>query len=482
MTTLETLEPRNVFQYFQEISNIPHGSKNTKPIADYLEDFAKERNLEYIRDEIDNIIIIKEATIGYENVSPIILQGHTDMVCEKSPDSNHNFETDGLELQIDGDYLYARGTTLGGDDGIAVAYALAILAADDISHPRLEVILTSDEEIGLIGATGIDVSMLKGRRLLNLDSEEEGILLTSCAGGCRSTLTLPVQYTLLTGYHIQITLGGMTGGHSGMEIDKQGGNAAVLIGRFLVALNANVRYSIVALQSGLKDNAISREAFVEIVVEETDLSAFELLVNKFQKEIKQEYSGSDPAFFLAIKNSGIQESVALNPLAKEKCVFLLSNIPNGIQRMSVEIENLVETSLNLGILELSSESFNLHFSVRSSINSAKQALSEKLCYLIEFLGGSYEVSGDYPGWEYQKNSPLRQMMIEVYKELYQKEPMVQAIHAGLECGIFSSKIEDLDCISFGPDIYAVHTYEEKLSISSVARVWTYLLEVLKRND
>jgi aminoacyl-histidine dipeptidase len=480
MSILDNLEPKSVFYYFREIASIPHGSKNTKAIADYLVKFSKMHNLEYIRDEIDNIIIIKEATVGYENEFPIILQGHTDMVCEKRPNSNHNFEIDGLDLQIDDDYLYAKDTTLGGDDGIAVAYALAILSANDISHPRLEVILTSDEEIGLIGASRIDLSMLKGKRLLNLDSEEEGVLLTSCAGGCRSTLTLPVQYIEVTGYQIQVTLGGMTGGHSGMEIDKQRGNAAVLMGRFLADLNTVIRYSIITLQSGSKDNAIPREAIVEIVVEETDLPEFEIVANLFCEEIKNEYNTSDAAFFLKIKNNGIQEVTALSPAAKEKSVFLLCNIPNGIQRMSVDIENLVESSLNLGILELSKENLSLHFSVRSSINSAKKALCKKLCYLIEFLGGSYEVSGDYPSWEYRKDSPLKTMMIEVYKELYKEEPMVQAVHAGLECGIISSKIEDLDCISFGPNIYAVHTYEEKLSISSVERVWVYLLEILKR--
>lgn len=482
MSLLSEYEPKRVFQYFEEIAKVPHGSGNSKAIADYLVDFARKFGLEYIRDEIDNVIIMKDATKGYEQAEPIILQGHTDMVCAKIPDSLHNFEKDGLKLKVDGDFLHTEGTTLGGDDGIAVAYALAILSSDDIPHPRLEVVLTSDEEIGLIGATGIDLSMLKGKKLLNIDSEEEGIILASCAGGCRSTLTLPVEYTKFIGSEIEVVLGGLNGGHSGTEIDKQRGNANELMGRLLYNLGQEVSYSIIAMEGGLADNAIPRETIARLVVNEADMKVFDELIKGFDKDVRSEYGTSDPEIFIKAEHRGVKSIDALTPISREKTVFLLRNIPNGIQRMSVDIPGLVETSLNLGILTLTSDNFVLHISVRSSIDSAKSAICDKLKYLTEFLGGDYEASGDYPGWEYRKDSPLRELLVEVYKEQYGEEPEIQAIHAGLECGILSSKIEALDCVSFGPNMYGAHTYEEKLSISSVERVWKYILAVLERSN
>ena len=478
MRVLENCEPKKVFYYFEEICGIPHGSGNTKQISDYLVNFAKEHNLEYVQDELNNVVIYKPATAGYENAPTVIIQGHMDMVCEKRPDVDHDFTKDGLNISVKDGFITANGTTLGGDDGIAVAYGLALLDSDDIAHPALEVLITVDEEIGLLGAVGLDCSVLKGKRLINLDSEAEGSLWISCAGGLSAISMIPVQRVQAEGEKIQVKICGLMGGHSGSEIDKKRANANVLMGRFLYGLQREAEYEIISMEGGQKDNAITRESVTEILADKKDISAIHAYAEKVQGELREEYTGSDAGITIQITEMGTASENVLHPTSREKVLFYLMEIPFGIQKMSGSIEGLVETSTNIGIVKLSEDEFFGSSGVRSSVEAARDALSDKIQYLTEFLGGSYEIQGAYPAWEYRKDSPLRDKMVAVYEKMYGNKPEVVAIHAGLECGLFYKKIDGLDCVSLGPDMKDIHTSEEVLDIASAGRVWEYLVKVL----
>ncbi len=479
MAVLENYEPKKVFHYFEEICKIPHGSRNTKAISDYLVNFAKERGLAYAQDESNNVVIYKEATPGYENAPTVILQGHMDMVCEKRPGVEHDFEKDGLKLSAEDGFIHANGTTLGGDDGIAVAYGLAILDSNDLAHPALEVLITTDEEIGLLGAKALDCSVLKGRRFINLDSEAEGSLWISCAGGLSGVSHIPVQRVEAEGEKLQIKICGLMGGHSGAEIDKKRANANVLMGRFFYGLKKQAEYQIVSLAGGQKDNAITRECVAEILVDAADKALVKEFAEGFQKNLREEYAASDEGITAEVKELGASRENALHPTSREKVVFYLMNVPFGIVKMSGTIEGLVETSSNIGILLLKEDELFASSGVRSSVEAARDALSDKIEYLTEFLGGEYEILGEYPAWEYRKDSQLRDKMVDVYEKMYGEKPQVVAIHAGLECGLFYKKMEGLDCVSLGPNMFDIHTSEEKLEIASVERVWNYLVEVLK---
>lgn len=477
MRALENCEPKRVFYYFEELCKIPHGSGNTKQISDYLVSFAKEHGLEYVQDEMNNVVIYKPATKGYEDAPAVILQGHMDMVCEKRPDVEHDFTKDPLNISVQDGYVTANGTTLGGDDGIAVAYGLALLESEDIAHPALEVLITVDEEIGLLGAEGIDCSVLKGKRLINLDSEAEGSLWISCAGGLSGISTIPVQRVEAEGQKAAVKITGLMGGHSGAEIDKKRANANVLMGRFLYSLQKETAYEIISLAGGQKDNAITREADAELLVE--DINAVKACAEKLQKGFREEYAGTDEKITVEITDLGAASAKVLHPTSREKVLFFLMEVPFGIQKMSGTIDGLAETSTNIGIVKLGEDEFLGSSSVRSSVEAAGAALSDKIRYLTEFLGGEYTVQGAYPAWEYRKDSPLRDRMVEVYEEMYGEKPNVVAIHAGLECGLFYKKIEGLDCVSLGPNMKDIHTSEEMLDIASTERVWKYLVKVLE---
>lgn len=479
MGVLSELEPKEVFRYFEEISRIPRPSYKEDKISDYCVNFAKERGLAVYQDAYKNVIIIKEATPGYKDAEPLVLQGHLDMVCEKEPDCTIDFEKDGLELSVEGDYITAKGTTLGGDDGIAVAYALAILDSDTIEHPRLEVIFTTAEEVGMEGASGIDVSMLRGRKLLNLDSEEEGYMLISCAGGSSVECVLPVEWKTAEGTIMDVTIDGLLGGHSGTEIDKGRANSNLLMGRVLFEAGKTVEYGIAALSGGGKDNAIPRKTSARILVPAGQERAFELAVAESEKAIQSEYAGSDGGIRIQVVRNEIKTEEILTEEATEKALQLLLHLPNGIQRMSADIEGLVETSLNLGVMNLTREALSLRYAVRSSVGTAKEYLIAQMEHLTGYLGGHIMRTGDYPAWEYNRDSVLREDMVRIYRQMYGKEPVIQAIHAGLECGILAGKIDGLDAVSIGPDMQGVHTTEEKLSIASTKRVWEYILEVIK---
>ena len=479
MRVLENLNPQKVFYYFEEIANIPHGSRNTKQISDYLVAFAKDRNLEYYQDELNDVVIIKEATPGYENAEPIIIQGHMDMVCEKENGFNIDFEKDGLELYVDGDFVKAKCTTLGGDDGIAVAYALALLDSDDIKHPRLEVVITVDEEIGMFGAIEIDLSMLKGHIMLNIDSDVEGEFLTSCAGGMRINTSIPVSRVIQNGVEATITISGLEGGHSGAEIHKEHGNANILMGRVLENVFNEIPFGIIDFKGGLKDNAIPRESTVSIIIPEGTNGDLVDIVGATAHEISSELSKSDPNTRIDLFFKGTSEKSVLDYASINKIIFYLRTVPNGVVNMSQVIPGLVETSLNLGILELKEENLSMLTSLRSSVATRKEDLKKKVLNIVEMLGGEYEIEGEYPAWEYNDNSTVRPKIAKVYKELFGKEPVFNAIHAGLECGILSDKIPNLDCVSFGPTNYDIHTPKERLSISSTERYWNFLVKFLE---
>ena len=482
MGVLSNLEPKNVFRYFEEICNIPHGSGNVGQISDYLVKFAKDRNLYYEQDEVKNVIIIKEATKGYEDQPAVILQGHMDMVAVKKPDCDIDMKTEGLRLAVDGDNVYAEGTSLGGDDGIAVAYALALLDSDSINHPRLEVIITVDEEVGMDGARAIDLSSLTANRMLNLDSEEEGIFTVSCAGGARVNGFLPVKAVNVQGIAYRVSVEGLQGGHSGAEIHKERGNSNCLMGRILNRVMQEINIGIAKLEGGLADNAIPRQTEAVVIVEQKDSARFIELVENEMTGIKKELAAKDPEAKVQITE---QESGSFLGAAGEdayRCVSCLAALPNGVQAMSADMPGLVETSLNLGMMEMKEDGLYLGFSVRSCIESAKFALIRKVEAIIRMAGGSNTVTGEYPGWQYRVESPLREKMITLYRKMYGQDPKVEAIHAGLECGLLGSKIADLDCVSFGPAMRNIHTTEETLSISSAARVWEYLVKLLEEKD
>lgn len=488
MSVTDNLNPKKVFYYFEEICKIPHGSGNIDRLSDYLVNFAKERDLFYIQDTCKNVIIIKEAAPGYEDAEPVILQGHMDMVAVKKPGALIDMEKEGLRLAIDGDDLLAEDTSLGGDDGIAVAYALAILDSNEIAHPRLEVIVTVDEEVGMDGARELDVSMLQGRRMLNLDSEEEGFILAGCAGGARVDWTLPVAREEREGKRFAVRLEGLQGGHSGAEIDKERGNANSLLGRLLYSLGQSMDFYLEELEGGLADNAIPREARAVIVIGEEKEKLLMDGVKAVEEELRQELQTKDPDIRIEVEKLEKTEKLEETEEKRISCVTgedtmkvvsLLFAAPCGVQAMSADMKGLVETSLNLGIISLKENKAAMQFSVRSSLESAKGALIAKLKSIASIAGASQEVRGDYPGWAYRKNSPFRDMAVKVFYDLYGKEPEIQAIHAGLECGLFSAKIPGLECISIGPDMKNIHTTEERLSISSTERVWNYVVALLK---
>lgn len=475
---LAGLEPSRVFFYFEEISRIPRGSGNTKGVSDYCKAQAERMGLYCRQDEWNNIVIKKPGTPGYENAPAVMLQGHLDMVAEKLSSSSHDFLKDPLDLFVEDGWVGAKDTTLGGDNGIAVALCLALLEDDTLAHPPLECVFTTEEEVGMDGAKGIDLSDCESRYLINLDSEEEGYLLSGCAGGMRCNLDLPVRRVQVSSHFYTVKLSGLLGGHSGGDINLERGNANVLLGRFLYFLSKKIPFAIKEMAGGALDNVITRESMAVIAVEEANRPAFEQTVREMQDIWKNEYRTSDPDIVLSVTDEGDKTDAVVSPVDQEKMLFLLMEAPYGVQHMSMEMEGLVETSLNLGILKLEPEAFHVRYAVRSSVGSRKELLADRLEYLIRFLGGEFVRSSDYPEWQYQKESRLRTLICDVYRKVSGKEMIVQAIHAGLECGLLMKKMPGLDAVSMGPDMRDVHTPSERLNIESTARTYAFLREVL----
>ena len=492
MSVLSEFEPRRVFHYFEEICAIPHGSGHTDRIREYLCAFAEEHGLKYHADEAGNVIIYKSASAGYEDHPALIIQGHMDMVAVHDAGTDIDMTEHSLELRVDGDRISAVHTSLGGDDGIAIAYALAVLESDELAHPPLEVLITNDEETGMDGARGLDVSFLNGRRLLNIDSEEEGHLLAGCAGGARVYIKKELLWfplPRLATYRIDIT--GCTGGHSGSEIHHGRANANMLAGRILYELHRQAEVQLVDIGGGVVDNAIPVSSHLIFAVSDKGFSAVsadqvERMVDEIRRDIKAEYATTDPdmdiSFSVCDRENEKGKAIWTTIIDKDDTGYiadLLMSLPNGVMTMSSDVPGLVETSLNLGVLGLDKNALCVQFAVRSSVASAKQALIDKLNAIASLAGADIEIGGDYPGWKYAKESPLREVMSTTYARMYGHEPVVEAIHAGLECGFFADKIPGLDCVSIGPDMSDVHTTSESLSIASTARTWDYLCEVLK---
>ena len=474
---LAGLTPASVFGYFEKICSIPHGSGNTKLISDYLVSFAKEHGIGYIQDDLNNVILFQDGTCGMEDHAPVILQGHMDMVCEQDADCLIDMQTQGLDIDHDDQWIFANGTTLGGDNGIAVAYALALLADKSIPHPPLEVIITVDEETGMFGAAGIDLSMLKGRTLVNLDSEDEGIFTVSCAGGARGTIHLPLERRVVYGPCVKLTVDGLQGGHSGVEIHKNRANANKVMGQLLGRVQALMPVCITKLSGGAKDNAIPRSCQATLVLLGMQPERINDITAELQNMLRTEYD--EPEAVVRGDNVEALGGMALTQECSSKVIALLNAAPNGVQAWSEDISGLVQTSLNLGVLTMDEE-LTMTFAVRSSVNQEKRELLHKLQELAEFHGGSYTEVGDYPAWEYKKDSRLREIMVETFRDMFDKAPEVVAIHAGLECGLLSEKLPGLDCVSIGPDMEDIHTSRERLNIASTRRTWEFLLEVLKK--
>lgn len=468
MRILEQLKPERVFWYFEELSRIPHGSGNCEAVSAWCVSVAKSLGLECERDEYNNVIIRKPASIGYENSPVVVLQGHLDMVCEKDIDCPLDMAKDGLFLNTDGEWVWANGTTLGGDDGIAVAMMLAILEDNVLAHPPLEALFTTDEETGMDGAIGLDGAHIAGRRLINIDSENEGVLTVGCAGGARADIALPVHRAPCNLPCVQVMVSGLIGGHSGVEIDKGRLNASITLGRFLQTLDEE--YRVVSLGGGNKDNAIPRQATC-VLATHADLTAAAAAF------VANNAPATDPDLNITIVPVEAADT-ALTEEDSRRVATFLSTVPNGIVAMSRDIEGLVQTSLNLGVLRLEEE-LNATFAVRSSVSADKQALLKKLNEIALAFGGTCSTHSDYPAWEYRADSPLRDTMVATYQRLYGKKPTVEIIHAGLECGLLSEKMPDLDAVSIGPDMQDIHTARERLSVRSVARTYAYVCEILK---
>ncbi len=469
MIDLKESSAESVFRFFGEISKIPRGSGNTKNIADYLVRFANERGLSVHRDKADNVIIKKPATPGFENSTTLILQGHTDMVLGSADGNTDNFLS-GVKIIVDGDFIRADGTTLGADNGIAVAYMLALLDSEDIHHPALEAVFTSDEEIGLIGAEALDGSMLSGKVMINLDSDEEGVFTAGCAGGRRIDITLPIEYKTEKNKKYKFILDGLLGGHSGVMINEGRTNAIKRICEYLSAFG---NINLVNLSGGVADNAIPASAEAEFV---SSLSIKEL--SDIVKKVKDALPEAAERENVALIESEAGDKIITRE-STENLLALISAIPFGALKMSDDIPDMVETSANIGIINVTNGNANVSISIRSSKDEEKEALANKIKDTAKSCYASASEHSDYPGWEYKKESRLRDTLCKTYRNMYGKEAAVITIHAGLECSIFAKKVEGLDCISLGPTALDIHTPDERLSISSTERVWDFLKETLK---
>jgi len=479
---LKDLNAFEAFKYFKEMNEIPRGSGNEKAISDWLVNFAKEHNLKVIQDEALNVIIKKPGTKGYEKAPITILQGHMDMVCEINIGTAHDLEKDPIAFIVEGDNLRADGTTLGADNGIAVAFGIAILASTDIPHPPLELLVTTGEETGMGGAQALNPKNLDGRTLINIDSEEEGKLLVSCSGGVRERIKLPITWEAADDSLIScaVRIRGLLGGHSGLEINKERGNSNKMMGRFLMDLRSVVDFKINSITGGSKNNAIPREADAIILYREEDKAAVIEKVSQWNAIFKNELDGIDPDINLSAEILDKKAERVFSDDTAKRALQVLFLIQNGVKNMNMAIPGLVQSSTNIGVVTTNEENVEFDSAVRSSVKTLKKAICDEGVVLSEMAGASIEFESDYPEWQYNPDSKIRTLFQKVYHDMFGKMPEISAIHAGLECGLFSDKFNgDIDLISFGPNLYDVHTPKEHLSISSTERTWNYLTAVLK---
>lgn len=495
---INELSPSEVFSYFQEICAIPHGSGNTGMIADYCLEFAKLHGLKARKDAADNVVIFKAGSSGYEDCEPVILQGHLDMVCEKEPGCDIDMSVQSIKVCTDGKMVWADGTTLGADDGIAVAFILAVLASDTIAHPPIQAVLTSDEEIGMLGARDLDTSDLTAKRLINIDSESEGILYVSCAGGVRAECDIPVAYEDAAGWVsggeqddnasdaagngqvcFEVKISGLAGGHSGVEIHKQHTNAIRLLASLLSHANGAADFRLVSLSGGGKENAIPKEAKAVVSVRSCDATTFEQSIKENADVWMQEISATEPHATIEVGKEDAAADIVLDFHSTENVIYALWLSPNGVYRMSQEIKGMVQTSLNLGTAYFDTDKLVYKYLIRSNTAAGKKLLLERVNTFVKHLSGNVVTMSDYPAWEYKSDSQLRKICVESFTNVYGHEPEVTSIHAGLECGILAGKMPGVDMISFGPTLESVHTPDECMDAASVERTWEYLMEILK---
>lgn len=476
---LENIEPKEVLKYFEDISKIPRASKEEKQISDYLLNFAKTLNLEVVQDENLNIYMRKKATPGYENGKTVILQGHMDMVCEKNEGTVHDFKKDPLKLRVMDGKIYATDTTLGADNGIAVAYIMALMASKDIPHPEIEALITVDEETSMNGAKTFDPSFFRGKYLINIDSTYDSKLLVSCSGGLRASVTKKVNHEELQGDIVTIKVRGLKGGHSGIDINKERGNANKILGRILINIEKNyTNINIVSLSGGAKDNAIPREADCQIAVESSDVDNIILAVKSVEEVIKKELECEEEFNVIVSKNDKPLRDNMITVKDSKDLIDLMYLMPNGIKTQSMSIKDLVITSNNFGVIEYDGDTVIFKNAIRSSIDSAKYNVVREIDVLSRAFRAVTKESASYPGWEYDKNSEIREIAQRVYKKMFNDEMEVYAIHAGVECGLIKEKLPHLDMVSFGPIIQDNHTPGEWVSIDSTKKVWEFLKAIL----
>lgn len=495
---INELSPSEVFSYFQEICAIPHGSGNTGMIADYCLEFAKLHGLKARKDAADNVVIFKAGSSGYEDCEPVILQGHLDMVCEKEPDCDIDMSVQSIKACTDGKMVWADGTTLGADDGIAIAFILAVLASDTIAHPPIQAVLTSDEEIGMLGARDLDTSDLTAKRLINIDSENEGILYVSCAGGVRAECDIQVVYEDAVGWVadgeqddnasdaagngqvcFEVKISGLAGGHSGVEIHKQHTNAIRLLASLLSHASGVADFRLVSLSGGGKENAIPKEAKAVVSVRSCDATTFEQSIKESEAVWMQEISATEPYAKIEVEKTDAAADKVLDSKSTANVIYALWLSPDGVYKMSQEINGMVQTSLNLGTAYLEDDKLVYKYLIRSNTAAGKKLLLERVTTFVKHLSGKVVTMSDYPAWEYKSNSQLRKICVDSFTNVYGHEPEVTSIHAGLECGILAGKMPGVDMISFGPTLESVHTPDECMDAASVERTWEYLLEILK---
>lgn len=475
MTDIKQIEPKKVFHWFYELNQIPRCSGEEKQVSDFFVNFAKERNLEVYQDEIYNVIIKKPGTKGYENLDPLIIQGHMDMVCIKGKDSNHDFTKDPIEMVVEGDFLRANDTSLGADDGIAVAYSLAILDSDDLKHPPLEILITTNEETGMDGVHGLSSKHLQGKTLLNIDSEEEGIFLVSCAGGATKNTRFKIEKEDNSGKGLEVKISGLKGGHSGMEIIKQRANAIKLMGRILDTARRKSDITLSKFTGGTKHNAITNIAQASFATQ--NVEEIKKVISDFSEKLKEEYRVEDPGLKIDVKEVQIEKTYTHE--LSENLIDYIFMAPNGVQYMSRDIDGLVQTSLNNAIIQEKGEFIEITTSVRSASSSSLREILNVLEVIGKRTGANIEEQGNYPAWQYDENSKIRDKALVVYKDLFGEEAEVSAIHAGLECGLLKEILPDTDMLSFGPNLFDVHTEKEHISISSAERVWKFLVALLE---
>ena len=478
---LNTLEPRILWKYFGEILQIPRPSKKEEKIRAYLVDFAQKHHLEYKTDKTGNVLIRKSATPGHENRPYIILQSHMDMVCEKNGDSKHDFDTDPIEVHVEDGWLKAKDTTLGADNGIGVATELAILASEDLEHGPIECLFTVDEETGLTGAFGLEPGFLEGKILLNLDSEDDGLFFIGCAGGVDTVIRYPYQQekadTNLLYLNLQVK--GLCGGHSGDDINKGRANANQLLARSLYTLLEKHDFRMASFTGGNLRNAIAREASACIGIPSTEFKALEEEVRNLEQQIAAEYKHTEPNFKLSVEKTECPSHVWLDKNRNE-LIYALMSCPHGVLRMSDEIPGFVETSTNLAAVKTLEDHILITTSQRSSVESAKIWAAQRVASCFKAIGAETGHSEGYPGWNPNADSPILKLVLDTFHDLFHEEGKALAIHAGLECGLFSEKYPGMDMVSYGPTMRGVHSPDERLELSTVTRFWDLTREILKR--